>query len=50
MVIETSRAVAEVARALGVNDGTLGNWVNAAARFHGHEFARLVGEIMPAHG
>ena len=29
MVIETGRAVAEVARDLGVNDGTLGNWVKA---------------------
>ena len=29
MVIETGKAVAEVARDLGVNDGTLGNWVKA---------------------
>jgi transposase len=29
MVIETERPVAEVARDLGVNDGTLGNWVKA---------------------
>ncbi len=29
MVIETGRPVAEVARDLGVNDGTLGNWVKA---------------------
>jgi len=29
MVIETGRPVAEVARDLGVNDGTLGNWVAA---------------------
>jgi transposase-like protein len=29
MVIETGRPIAEVARDLGVNDGTLGNWVNA---------------------
>lgn len=27
-VIETSRPIAEVARGLGVNEGTLGNWVN----------------------
>ena len=27
MVIETSRPVAEVARDLGINEGTLGNWV-----------------------
>lgn len=28
LVIETSRPVAEVAREIGVNEGTLGNWVN----------------------
>jgi transposase len=28
MVIETSRPIAQVAKELGVNDGTLGNWVN----------------------
>ena len=28
MVIETSRPIAEVAREIGVNEGTLGNWVN----------------------
>lgn len=27
MVIETSRPMAEVARDLGINEGTLGNWV-----------------------
>lgn len=27
MVIETSRPIAEVARGLGINEGTLGNWV-----------------------
>ena len=29
MVVETGRPVAEVARDLGIHDGTLGNWVNA---------------------
>ena len=29
MVFETGKPVAEVARDLGVNDGTLGNWVKA---------------------
>lgn len=29
LVIETGKPVAEVARDLGVNDGTLGNWVKA---------------------
>jgi transposase-like protein len=28
-VIETGKPIAEVARDLGVNDGTLGNWVKA---------------------
>jgi transposase-like protein len=32
MVIETGKPIAEVARDLGVNDGTLGNWVNAWRR------------------
>jgi len=27
-VIESSRAIAEVAREIQVNEGTLGNWVN----------------------
>jgi transposase-like protein len=34
MVIETGRPVAEVARDLGINDGTLGSWVNAYRRAH----------------
>jgi transposase len=28
LVLESSRPIAEVARELGVNEGTLGNWVN----------------------
>lgn len=28
LVIDTSRPIAEVAREIGVNEGTLGNWVN----------------------
>jgi len=28
MVIESSRPIAQVAKELGVNDGTLGNWVS----------------------
>lgn len=28
MVIESSRGIAEVAREIGVKEGTLGNWVN----------------------
>jgi transposase len=34
MVIETSRPIAQVARELGINEGTLGNWVNAYRRAH----------------
>jgi transposase-like protein len=34
MVIETGRPVAEVARDLGIHDGTLGNWFNAYRRAH----------------
>jgi transposase len=32
MVLAEGRAIAEVARAIGVNDGTLGNWVAKARR------------------
>ncbi len=32
MVIETGKRVAEVARDLGIHDGTLGNWVAAWRR------------------
>ena len=28
MVLDEDRPIAEVARSLGINDGTLGNWVN----------------------
>lgn len=34
LVIETSRPVAQVAKELGVLEGTLGNWVNAYRREH----------------
>jgi transposase-like protein len=34
MVLETGKPVAEVARDLGINDGTLGNWVNTWHREH----------------
>lgn len=34
MVIDTSRPIAEVARSLGVNEGTLGNWVNVHRKEH----------------
>lgn len=32
LVINSGRPVAEVARDLGINEGTLGNWVNAAKK------------------
>lgn len=34
LVIDTSRPIAEVARELGLNEGTLGNWVNTYRREH----------------
>lgn len=41
MVIEQSRPVAQVARELGLVEGTLGNWVNAYRRAHPGEEAPL---------
>ena len=35
LVRETSRPIAQVARDLGINEGTLGNWVNADRRRRG---------------
>jgi transposase len=37
LVIETSRPIARVAKELGINEGTLGNWVNAYRRDHAGE-------------
>jgi transposase len=37
MVRETGKAIAEVARDLGINEGTLGNWVNADRRRRGEQ-------------
>jgi transposase len=37
MVIETSRPIAGVANELGINEGTLGNWVAAYRRDHAGE-------------
>jgi transposase len=34
MVIETSRAIADVARELSINETTLGNWVKAYRESH----------------
>jgi transposase len=35
LVLETGKPIAQVARELGVNDGTLGNWVATARRRRG---------------
>lgn len=37
MVIETSRPIAQVARELGLSEGTLGNWVNKYRQEHAGE-------------
>lgn len=37
LVLESSRPVAQVAKELGINAGTLANWVNAYRREHGGE-------------
>ena len=37
MVIESSRPIAEVAREIQVNEGTLGNWVNRYRTEHAGE-------------
>ena len=33
LVRETGKPIAQVARDLGINEGTLGNWVSADLRF-----------------
>jgi transposase-like protein len=37
LVIEASRPIAQVAKEIGVNEGTLGNWVNIYRREHAGE-------------
>lgn len=37
MVVETSRAIAEVARELGISETSLGNWVRAYKEKHAGE-------------
>ena len=37
LVIESSRPIAQVARELGINEGTLGNWVNQYRKDHEDE-------------
>ena len=44
MVRDTGKSIAEVARDLGINDGTLGNWVNADRRRRGEQREDQVSE------
>jgi len=44
MVRETGKPIAQVARDLGINDGTLGNWVMADRRRRGDQPADKVSE------
>ena len=37
LVVETSRPIAQVAKELGINPGTLGNWVSTYRREHAGE-------------
>jgi transposase-like protein len=37
MVVETSRAIAEVARELGISETSLGNWVKAYRERHAED-------------
>ncbi len=37
LVIDASRPIAQVARELGINEGTLGNWVNLYRKEHAGE-------------
>ena len=37
MVLETGKPIAEVARDLGIHEGTLGNWVNQYRKDHAGE-------------
>lgn len=41
LVVETSRPIAQVAKELGINPGTLGNWVNSYRREHAGEVPAL---------
>ena len=41
LVFETGKPIAQVARELGVNDGTLGNWVAKERRERGEDMAAL---------
>jgi len=44
LVRETGKPIARVARDLGINEGTLGNWVNADKRHRGEGGGALSGD------
>ncbi|MGH3951949.1 MAG: transposase [Pseudonocardiaceae bacterium] len=44
MVVDEGRAIAEVARAIGVNEGTLGNWVARERRVRAGEAGITIDE------
>lgn len=44
MVRQTGKPIAQVARDLGINEGTLGNWVNADRRRRGEQPPEQVNE------
>ncbi len=44
MVRDTGKSIAQVARDLGINDGTLGSWVNADRRRRGEQREDQVSE------
>ena len=41
MALDPPRPIVQVARELGLNEGTLGNWVNAWKKAHGDDEAAL---------
>ena len=41
LVRETGRPIAQIAKDLGINEGTLGNWVNADRRRRGEDDGAL---------
>jgi transposase-like protein len=49
MVVEGSRAIAQVARELGLSETSLGNWVRAYREAHAIDEPPLEG-IQPGHG
>src|SRR5258708_39749799 len=50
MVIETSRPIARVAKEVGINEGTLGNWASGYRREHAGEEPPLIVSERPRLG